>query len=443
MMKKKLYRVLCLLLIVMIIIPTGIPAFAAYQDYTDLKEGEWYQEAIRYCVDQGYMVGTGKNTFSPGSTMTRGMFVMVFYRFAGLPASKELTFTDCKLNTWYSPAIGWAQENGFIGGYGNGLFGPEDPITREQVVKILWELEGKPSAKSTEAFSDENKISSWALSAVRWAKGEEIIHGRGDNAFVPKDNLTRAEAAQIIYNYLLYKSKNGSSLIPDLPELKENTRDNSGYYRLNNILHYQGEEYHVGIDVSAHQGPIDWEKVKNGGVEFAMIRVGYRGYGTGRIELDECFNTYMEGALAQGIKVGVYFFSQAVNEQEAIEEAKFTLNAIKGYPISYPVVFDWERYRYETSRTKDTTARMITYAARAFCNTVKAAGYTPMTYSSPSGVSGGKFYLDELTDYPFWLAHYVDYTEFKYQYDMWQYGQIPIDGIKTLCDINISFLKIH
>jgi GH25 family lysozyme M1 (1,4-beta-N-acetylmuramidase) len=206
---------------------------------------------------------------------------------------------------------------------------------------------------------------------------------------------------------------------------------------------YGGGYYAVGVDVSAHQKEIDWEQVAASGVEFAIIRVGFRGYAGGTVNQDSYFEENIKGALTAGLDVGVYFFSQAVTVDEAIEEAEYTLKMIRPYNITYPVVFDWERQSASTSRTKDTDEETVAACAAAFCETVKAAGYTPMFYSSPS--KAYKMELGYLADYPFWLAHYTinqTASSYRYRYDIWQYsssGSVP--GITGKVDMDISLRR--
>lgn len=128
------------------------------------------------------------------------------------------------------------------------------------------------------------------------------------------------------------------------PTVAENSYDPAGFYEEGGFKRYKSADTiaSVGVDVSSHQQDIDWELVAANGVEFAMIRVGYRGYTEGEIQPDDYFTQNIEGALAAGLDVGVYFFSQALDEKEAIDEANFVLEKIKDYPLSYPVIFDWE-----------------------------------------------------------------------------------------------------
>jgi len=196
-----------------------------------------------------------------------------------------------------------------------------------------------------------------------------------------------------------------------------------------------------GIDVSYYQGKIDWEKVKASGIEFAMIRVGYRGYGEeGKLVEDKLAFDNLKGALAADLQVGVYFFSQATNVEEALEEADFVLERIKKYDITLPVVFDWE-YISEEARTANVDPRTLTDCYLAFCGKIEEAGYTPMAYFN-SYQSRKMMYLTELEQYPFWLALYSDRMTYPYRIEMWQYtdsGKVP--GIEGNVDINLMFTE--
>jgi len=195
-----------------------------------------------------------------------------------------------------------------------------------------------------------------------------------------------------------------------------------------------------GIDVSSHQGEIDWKAVAKSGVDFAMIRAGYRGYGEeGRLLSDERFHQNMKGALEAGLDVGVYFFSQAINVWEAEEEARLVLESLAEYEVRFPVVFDWERISGGNARTDEVAGKSIALMARAFCGLVKQAGYTPGVYFNQNL---GYLSLDlaELDGCVFWLAEYDQRPDFYYHADLWQYsstGTVP--GIDTPVDLNLSY----
>lgn len=194
----------------------------------------------------------------------------------------------------------------------------------------------------------------------------------------------------------------------------------------------------LGVDVSFWQGYIDWNKVKNAGVDFAIIRVGGRGWGDGELMLDDYVHTNYRNATDAGVQVGAYFFSQAINVDEAVEEAQFVLELVKDWDVKMPIVFDWE-YVNPEARTANVDARTLTDCTKAFCQTVEAAGYEAMIYFN-ADQSKNRVYLEELADYKFWLAMYDTVLNYPYKVDMWQYtdaGSVP--GISGNVDINLYF----
>lgn len=199
-----------------------------------------------------------------------------------------------------------------------------------------------------------------------------------------------------------------------------------------------------GIDVSVYQGNIDWKAVKESGVDFAMIRVGYRGWGTGKIVYDSNYKYNLENALKNGIKCGVYFYTQAINETEAREEADFIIDAIKQYNITYPVVIDSEESTVaKIGRADKLSVEERTKVCDAFCKRVQERGYTGMIYANKFWLN---FNLDmtRLSKYKIWLAHYTgspgNKTDYNGKYDMWQYtSKGNISGISENVDLNIIF----
>ena len=231
--------------------------------------------------------------------------------------------------------------------------------------------------------------------------------------------------------------------IPTLPPPEENpygamdfAPDENGY------LTCTTGKSTLGIDVSVYQSSIDWQQVKDAGIEFVIIKVGGRGYGeAGRLYEDSTWREKYDGAKAAGLQVGVYFFSQAIDEAEAVEEAEYVLQLIEGKEIDMPVVYDWEYIDPATSdgipRTVAMSKRMLTECTKAFCNRIEEAGYDSMIYFN-ADQSHKKMYLEELTDYPFWLANYTTELNYPYKIDMWQYtasGTVP--GIEGTVDINL------
>lgn len=194
----------------------------------------------------------------------------------------------------------------------------------------------------------------------------------------------------------------------------------------------------TGIDVSVFQGEIDWDAVKADGIDFVMLRAGYRGYGSkGIMGEDENFARNADAAHKAGLRVGAYFFSQATSAQEAREEALFLLDIIKDRPIDYPVAYDWEIIDYDAARTDNMTAEEITACAAAFCETVAAAGYEPLIYFNCE-LGYFNYDLTRLKDFHFWLAEYGSAPAFYYDYKIWQYTTAgSVAGISENVDMNI------
>ncbi|MBE6035853.1 MAG: hypothetical protein E7222_14320 [Clostridiales bacterium] len=201
----------------------------------------------------------------------------------------------------------------------------------------------------------------------------------------------------------------------------------------------KGDEALQGVDVSRYQGDIDWTKVKASGISFAMLRAGYRGYESGKINIDEKFLQNIQQALAADIQVGVYFFSQAITEEEAIEEADFVLQNISSYQITYPIVFDLEEISSSDHRTHSLTKEQRTTIALAFCKRIKDAGYIPMVYGNASWLTD-YYDLTQIIKYDIWLAQYADSPSYPYDFKMWQYtNKGYVDGINHIVDINLCF----
>ena len=193
----------------------------------------------------------------------------------------------------------------------------------------------------------------------------------------------------------------------------------------------------MGIDVSKWNGSIDWNAVKNSGVNYVIIRVGYRGSSQGALIEDPKFKTNIKGATAAGLKVGVYFFTQAVDEVEAVQEASMVLDRISGYKISYPVFLDVEG---SGGRGDAIDSATRTAVCKAFCNTIKNAGYTPGVYANKTWLTS-KMDAGALSGYKIWLAQYAKTPTYTGRYDLWQYrSDGKVSGISGKVDLNISYL---
>ena len=234
------------------------------------------------------------------------------------------------------------------------------------------------------------------------------------------------------------KETTGYSTEATLPPPESNPIGMSDFYMDGDYLSCLATPSVLGIDVSEWQGKIDWTKVREAGVEFAMIRAGARGTETGDLFEDACAQANYADATAAGIRVGAYFFSQAITPEEAVAEANYLLEIVKDWQLQMPLVFDWE-FVDSDARTAKMDARTLTDCAKAFCETVKNAGHTPMLYFN-TNQSFDMLYLAELKEYDFWLAQYDTVLRYPYKIDMWQYSETgSVPGIDGNVDINLYF----
>lgn len=227
------------------------------------------------------------------------------------------------------------------------------------------------------------------------------------------------------------------------PNVEATPYDDQCFFSEGNKVMYEDANYtsRQGVDVSHHQGAIDWARVKAAGYDFAFIRIGYRGYGTtGSVNLDREFYNNLKGAQAAGIDVGVYFFSQAISKEEAIEEAEFVLDALKGAALELPVVFDPENILDDVARTDDVSGEQFTENTIVFCERIKEAGYEPMIYSNMLW-EAYTLDLEQLSAYPIWYADYEPLPQTPYHYVFWQYdNKATVPGISGETDVNLQMM---
>lgn len=223
------------------------------------------------------------------------------------------------------------------------------------------------------------------------------------------------------------------------PTLPENPYTPADFVMENGYVTCTAGPTRRGIDVSAYQEDIDWDQVRAAGFDFAFIRIGYRGYSTGSIQEDERARENLAGAKSAGLDVGVYFYAQAITTEEAAEEAAWCLEFLAGEALDLPVVYDWE-WVSESARTGSMDRATLTECVKTFCEAIGQGGYQAMIYFNKH-VSRDLLDLEELSQYPFWLAQYKEQMDYPYQVDFWQYteeGTVP--GIEGDVDIDLMFL---
>ena len=445
-------KILSLLLLCCLSFSLAVPASAASSlPFSDVPSNIGYYTYVKDLYDSKVINGITATTFSPQGTVTFGQALKLILLAAGYEEQVPTT------THWASGYYRLASQKGFLPSNLNLTL--DRPITRLQIASIAVRTLGLTRTSSKSPFSDTTDQSALILYDHGVFTGVETETGL---LFKPNDNITRAEVSAVIWRIDQLEEENtpttpappaeetgdyfyfGGKKVYVVEELPKSTYDNSLFQvNENGFLTYDSDEYtcKIGIDVSRYQENIDWAAVKGAGVQFAMLRLGYRGYGSGALVMDPYFQQNIQGAQANGIEVGVYFFSQAITPEEGAEEARFCLNALKGYHITYPIVFDWESYDSSLEpRTDGLDDKILTQCAVAFCEEVEAAGYQSMVYSNLT-----YFYLhfdlNQLVDYPLWLAQYNSRPSFYYHFDMWQYsgtGKVP--GIDGNVDLNIHFI---
>lgn len=213
----------------------------------------------------------------------------------------------------------------------------------------------------------------------------------------------------------------------------KNEQGRFSYYEDGNLVSQ------TAVDVSDLQGKIDWERVSEDGIDFAMIRLGRRGYTEGNIYLDNYYYENVSGVQSEGMPFGVYFFSQAITEDEAIEEANFVIKHLSGSGISYPVVFDHEPVESADGRANNLSKNELTHITKAFCQKIEDAGYTPMIYGNAYDME--RLNLNDLKGIDVWYAEYESSQPTgQFDFAMWQYSSTAnVSGINTQADLSILF----
>ena len=413
--------------------------------YSDLKNTDWFYSYVRELSAKGVVGGYPDGTFQSANSLKTGEALKLILRAAGYP---EQTALD---QHWASGYVELAKQ---LGCFDPGeVVDAEAPIDRLSVARITARALGLAEREGISPFADVEQAYLRALYEEGILEGSVVGSQR---LYYPSSNITRAEICAIVSRVSNWKyadaedpAKTGfvtyrDSKLPVLTSVPVCRYDKNLFVLDENTMtmYYHDPAYTtvLGIDVSSHQGEVDWRQVATSGVEFVMIRLGFRGYGKeGTLNLDKYFHQNLAGAKAAGLKVGVYFFSQATNVAEAEEEAAFVLQNLGGEKLDYPLVYDWEPVEDKSARTNGLGSEVLTDCAIAFCDAVSYAGYIPMIYYNlPVGYT--RYDLSRLTVYDVWFAQYAKQPSMYYDYRIWQYtdsGRIP--GISTKVDMNIAF----
>ena len=299
------------------------------------------------------------------------------------------------------------------------------------------------AAAGEDSMSDADATAIAELMQSKEAEVEQAMKDRMKALVTGEDGSPLKMLRSFFPENLIYSFENEYVFAPVLEEVEKHSLLEENFQKTEEGLMQYVENgavtSHKGIDVSKYQGTIDWSAVKEEGIEYAFIRLGLRGYESAKIVLDEYYEANMKGANSTGVAAGVYFFTQAVTVEEAKEEADFVIEHLAGYDVSCPVVFDVERISGGKGRADQLTKEERTDITIAFCEAVKAAGYTPMIYGNVVCFTR-LLDMTKLNDYEKWYAFYDDYMYMPYNVSCWQYTEKGlVDGIPGNVDLNISF----
>lgn len=316
-------------------------------------------------------------------------------------------------------------------------------VARQEVAEALNQAEAERTqalAEREQALAERDQALAEKEQAVA-AREEEILGGLRVSL---EEGNTMVESLRPFYpNEIVLVSEGTFHFVPIRDDLAHNS------YLQDNLEMLESGEYqylvdgqvisHKGIDVSEHQGSIDWSQVAGDGVEFAFIRANYRGYGTGKLVEDKYFTQNVSGATAAGIKVGVYVFTQAITADEVQEEADLVLSQIAPYTIECPVVIDVEKTGGSSGRMNQLSLEERTDLVLQFCQIIENAGYQVMIYHNTE-MGALMLDLEPFESYDKWFASYSDQMFYPYAYKVWQYSSTgSVSGIKGNVDLNISF----
>ncbi len=431
--------------------------------FNDVKGDEWFADAVLNLKAAGVLSADKNGDLAPNQIVTREEAARVFsLAFDILRSYDDVPYLDkAEIDEKELGYVSGMTKSGYMQGDGAN-FSPKVSLTRAAVVTMIDNI-------VSYVITDKSELAGVYEGSVVIANPKGIVIRNCDiqgdlyiSESMPEGSVS-VENTHILGGIVDHRdtveemklgqgvkvSLQGRDYIrydfygfEKIETLEKNLLDPKKFTYDGDFPLYNGKRLVRGVDVSAWQEKIDWKQVAKFGIDFAMIRAGYRGYSAGALVKDAYFDANIKGAINNGLDVGVYFFSQALTPEEAREEAEYVLELVKGYELSYPIVYDWEFVTDSSARTKDATGEQITACALAFCEVIYEAGYTPMVYTN---MNMGYVYLDleELYKYPVWLAEYREYPKFYYHFDMWQLtssGRVP--GIEGNVDLNLAFTDI-
>jgi GH25 family lysozyme M1 (1,4-beta-N-acetylmuramidase) len=401
--------------------------------FSDVTEQNWYYPFVAVLNQDGVINGYDDGRFGALDTTRAGDAILMILKAAGVGTLEPLSGGHYASGyAQYAIDQGWVEEQEMPDLTGS--------VSRLFIAQLAAKALGLSAATGLSPFAD---VSDGYLTTL-YQKGVVAGSQVGDQlVFQPDAPITRAEISAIIWQVREYATHIhfGNYTLDILEGVPVNPYSAADFGMENGRVTYLGtdREALLGIDVSSHQKEIDWNAVAADGIQFAMIRVGGRYYGTnsGTVFEDSWAKKNLQGALDAGLEVGVYFFSQAITVEEAQEEARFLLDLIDGYDLTGPVVYDWETIGTAPARTDNLDTATLNNQAIAFCQMVEDAGYSPMIYFNQRNAYLN-YDLRQITKYPFWLAQYTSVPTFYYGFEMWQFTDSgSVQGISGRVDMNL------
>jgi Lyzozyme M1 (1,4-beta-N-acetylmuramidase) len=425
---------------------------AASSDTFSDTPGTWCEsEVLKLRAANVYLGTEGKALIT--ANITRQQAVTMIARAFGITESAaSLPYSDASSVSDY--AVGYLSamtEKGYITDIKDNLFRPTDAITRAEVVNILNNMVTVLYQTSGVYSKDINgtlmiNAAGGATLKDMTITGDLIVApgvtGSVSMTNVTVEGSTRNLGSAVVGDQTSYISYNGVDY-PVYSNVAKSgiTTDNLTWE--NGRFTFNSDQYtaRFGIDVARYQGTVDWSAAAGDGVQFAFVRCGGRGTSNGALYTDAKYATNVDGAAAAGIETGVYFFAQAVNVDEANEEADYVLSLLNGHTVTGPVIYDWEILG-NTDRTYGTDPAVVTACAKAFCAKLQAAGYKTGVYFTEY-VGYAKYDLSQMTGTALWYANYsYKYPHFYYQVDYWQYSSKgTVAGITGTVDCDLQFIK--
>jgi|GEM_PF-171755 len=411
------------------------------RSYTDVVSDDWFYDYVMELSEADVIGGRGDGTYAPALPVTTGEALKLVLLAAGHPEQSAAG------SHWASGYADCARERGWLPV--ELLAALDEPISRLDVAHLASLAIGFGQSFLTSPFSDVDDGFVTALAELGVLEG---MVEDGKPVYCPDRSLTRAEVSTIVWRLRRAVSlgarqtvTQGSRALEVAPGVALNRYSKEGFSGLGREMTYTAPGVTVlrGIDVSRYQGDIDWDAVRADGIEFAILRVGGRYQDSGGLYDDSRFEEYYAGAKAAGLRIGVYFYSQAITADEAVEEADYVIEKLIKKELDGPVVFDWETAGNPNARTNSLPVSVICDCAVAYCERVRAAGYLPMIYMNTyDGYL--RYDVRRLTDYDFWYAGQYGgaFPRFVYDFTMWQYTSSgKVNGIAGDVDMDLWFLR--